>query len=445
MYDTTLDAITFDLQVRAGSGYVESGQRMLNADFKLEFFLDDDVTINMFPYPLVPSSERVPKGIANSATQTEQILFNVDNPIPELYPHPASNVSIGRRVILPPAVGHNFGLDWETVASISYPVTSEKKPSSHSYIRIRPFDRIFNGWLGSSWSSPERPVESPFDDMACTGYYILPDSLQICDGDTPIVITGSGTTVCDGEIITLSFLQSLISSSTCTTVEFYSDADAQVQFTPINTNYNVASSHTIYVIARNIATGCAINLEDALELTITVNPGPATITAMSEEDLFLYENEDLYLFVEAEGNPQYQWYYESNTIPGAVESHYRVFSNASKAGVYSVEVSNECGTAYYFFNVQTNLLVNDVTIDPEFKVYPNPATSGSTITISLKSWNDEQPDAVAYIYDITGRIVKSLKITNYTTEIVVDFVASTYMVKVVTKRGKEFVEKIIIQ
>ena len=248
--------------------------------------------------------------------------------------------------------------------------------------------------------------------------------------------------------------------------------------------------------------------------TITVNPKLA-IGNMSDTDLFLCKNENLSLFVEVKGNAEYQWYYEGNVIPGATQASYETIFDASKAGVYSLTISNECGNTTYFFNVQLNPIIIEVKhhdalyvdntgnkyvayqwykngqpisqygtsqyytepggftpnaeynlkaykadgsydeacpIIPNdgsntntlFKVYPNPATNGSIITILLKPWDDEQPDATAYIFDVTGRIVKSFKITNYKTEIAVDFAVASYLVKVITKDSKEFVEKIII-
>ena len=251
------------------------------------------------------------------------------------------------------------------------------------------------------------------------------------------------------------------------------------------------------------------------EFSITIFPKLSFI-AMSDENLFLCENDNLHLFVEVKGSVHFQWYYEGVAIPGATEASYETLFDPSKAGIYSVAIAEECGSvAYYFFNVQANPLLietkyhdalyidntgdkyvayqwykngqpitqqgtaqyytesggftpnaeyslkaykadgsydetcpiipNDGSKNPtQFKVYPNPATTGSTITILLRPDNDEQPEATAYIFDITGKMIQSYQITGYKTEIVVNLAAAPYMVRVITKNGREFAEKIII-
>jgi len=81
----------------------------------------------------------------------------------------------------------------------------------------------------------------------------------------------------------------------------------------------------------------------------------------------------------------------------------------------------------------------------EFKIYPNPATSGNTVTFQLKLEDNELPDAIAYIFDITGKIIRTYHLTNYSTEVVIDFAPGSYVVKGITKTGREFIEKMIIQ
>jgi len=89
---------------------------------------------------------------------------------------------------------------------------------------------------------------------------------------------------------------------------------------------------------------------------------------------------------------------------------------------------------------------NDVSaLGIKFKIYPNPARSGSKVTLQLKSWNYDILDATACIFDMTGKIIDMYHLTNCLTEIAVDFAPGSYMVKVNMKNGKEFVEKVIIQ
>jgi len=95
--------------------------------------------------------------------------------------------------------------------------------------------------------------------------------------EAPVIMAGANTNVCDGEIITVSFLENLLSyDSDVVTLEYYMDEDCTIPFTDILTNYATANAHTIYVIARVDATGCATFVEDALVLKITVNELPET-------------------------------------------------------------------------------------------------------------------------------------------------------------------------
>jgi len=95
--------------------------------------------------------------------------------------------------------------------------------------------------------------------------------------EAPVVIAGANNSVCDGEMITVSFIESLLSyNSEVVTLEYYMDEDCIIPFTDILANYATANAHTIYVIARNTATGCATFVDEALALTITVNELPET-------------------------------------------------------------------------------------------------------------------------------------------------------------------------
>jgi len=85
----------------------------------------------------------------------------------------------------------------------------------------------------------------------------------------PVIINVTNTNVCEGDVITVLFLQELVSSGEGITLEFYIDVACTELFTDIITDRSYATSHDIYVIARNIA-GCTTPIENALKLTITV-------------------------------------------------------------------------------------------------------------------------------------------------------------------------------
>jgi len=242
-----------------------------------------------------------------------------------------------------------------------------------------------------------------------------------------------------------------------------------------------------------------------------------TATELSDDEIFLCEKEMLNLYVHANDNVQYQWFFEDVIIPDANTCCYETVFNASKAGTYSVEISNECETITYYFHVYSNPVIieqkwNDVlyvdnssgkyvayqwykngtpvakngnaqyyteytdcfTKGAEYNVraykadgsydeacaiipndgscdggtgvvvYPNPVNNGNNVTILLKT-NGTQPNATAHIFDIRGRLVATYSITDYRTEVVVNWAAGNYVIKVTMANGEEFIEKLIIQ
>ena len=79
--------------------------------------------------------------------------------------------------------------------------------------------------------------------------------------------------------------------------------------------------------------------------------GDPVATDMSNSELMFCENDDLYLFVTVENDVQYQWYFNGNILSGETESYYETTFDITKEGEYYVEVSNECSTVTYYFNV----------------------------------------------------------------------------------------------
>jgi len=187
--------------------------------------------------------------------------------------------------------------------------------------------------------------------------------------------------------------------------------------------------------------------EKSYDIELVVNSLPEVVTA-SEAELFLYENEEIYLFVEVEGDVEYQWYFKGNLIHGATESYFFDLFEDSKEGDYSVTISNYCGSVLHFFNVSKHPIVS---IDENkamlfgFTVYPNPVKCSEKLVLLLELPENEQPDAIAYLYDMNGRRVDEHKLNDYKTEIAVHFTDGTYLVRVLTNSGREFVHKIIVQ
>jgi hypothetical protein len=255
----------------------------------------------------------------------------------------------------------------------------------------------------------------------------------------------------------------------------------------------------------------------ATQFTITVNPKSNVENPINAGTLMLCENDELYLFVEADVNVHYQWFFNGNLLAGETKYYYETTFDAGKAGIYSVEVYSECHTLIYYFTVNQNSVMikmkwddvmyvanadniytgyqwykngqpisqagqdqyysesggftplaeynvrafkADGTYDEgcpfipndgsksgssNLTIYPNPSQSGGTVTIILQLPEGQWSDADGYIYEMTGKLVNQFKITNSSTQITLDVAAGTYAVRIVTAKGKQFVDKIIIQ
>jgi len=252
----------------------------------------------------------------------------------------------------------------------------------------------------------------------------------------------------------------------------------------------------------------------SVTFNIIVNPTPSVATNMSDAELVFCDNDNMYLFVTVEDNVQYQWFFNGNILQGETAAHYETIFDNTKEGEYAVEVSYECGTEIYYFNVIQNPVtikmkwddvmyvsnseniyvsyqwykngkpisgkdqyysesggftpgaayyarafkadgsydetcpfrpnVSDKT-EPSLTIYPNPTQSDKKTTFVLKLPTGQEPDAEAYIYDMTGRMVAQFRITNYVTEVALNVATGAYAVKVITTKGNIFTEKIIIQ
>jgi len=175
--------------------------------------------------------------------------------------------------------------------------------------------------------------------------------------------------------------------------------------------------------------------------------GMPVVVAMSEPEIFLYENETLYLYVEVENDAHFQWYFENNMIDGATEPNYTVLFDATKLGVYSVAISNECGSLLHFFNVKLKTVGIKIHEKQEAKltVFPNPAKNTEELIFLLELPANEKPDAVAYLYDMNGKLITSYEINDYKTKVSAPFSSGTYLIKTITKNGRKLETKLLIQ
>jgi len=253
--------------------------------------------------------------------------------------------------------------------------------------------------------------------------------------------------LCSGSAINSSYLKSLIIEEVGFDYLFFEDANCTIAFTTdIITDYSANASHTFYAIAKNIEAGCTTDIEDALEITITVNPVPE-ITATSEKEFYLKVNEPFYLFVNADYAVAYQWYFNGAPIEGATQSFYSGNFTLSKEGIYAVSISNECATLFVEFELHNvlGIIIPGEVKDYKISVYPNPVRRDAKLFILLELPNNELPDATAQLFDIEGKKVDEYRLTNNTTEIKQHLPEGTYILKVNTKSGKELVTKVMVQ
>jgi hypothetical protein len=266
-----------------------------------------------------------------------------------------------------------------------------------------------------------------------------------CPITYPALVSNAELDICEGNEITLAFLQSLIKKESGFEYLIFTNEECTEELTAdISTNYSTAPFHTFYVLAKEMVTGCTTYIEDALAFTIAVHPVP-TIISTSDPELYVKEGAEFYLYVEASGDVEYQWYFNGALIEGATQFYYSALFNSSKSGTYSVSVRNECATFFVDFKIQEALDIIDIEKDYKLTVYPNPLVQDSKLYLSLELPEYELPEATAHILDITGKRVSEYLLTQPLTELTLNVANGIYLLKVNTSSGKELVTKIIVQ
>jgi hypothetical protein len=270
---------------------------------------------------------------------------------------------------------------------------------------------------------------------------------EACEPHRVVLKEDAVMEICENNEITATFLQNCLEMEEGYDYLIFMDNGCTQPFTAFTPDYAMAESHTFYVIAQDLTAGCTTDLEDALEITIAVNPQPI-ITATSETESHLEENETFYLFVEAQYAMAYQWYFEGALIEGATQFYYTDQFHSSKEGAYTVAISNECNTLYVDFNLYT--IINSI-IEPrnennyKLTVYPNPVHYEGNVNLLLETPEGETIDTIAEILDLTGKKVEEYKITQPLTTFKLNVADGSYIVKVNTRSNKILMTKIIVQ
>jgi hypothetical protein len=151
-------------------------------------------------------------------------------------------------------------------------------------------------------------------------------------------------------------------------------------------------------------------------ISISAYPSPSLSISVSGDTLTAYDAE------------AYQWLLNGQALSGATDS----VLIAPESGMYSVTVRDTNG-CYATSNPQTITVngVNDLTIDDEVSVYPNPLQSGSwRLAVS-----DRLIGAVVEIFDNEGRMVFSSRITGSITVMNPEVADGVYLMRITSGYG----------
>ena len=111
--------------------------------------------------------------------------------------------------------------------------------------------------------------------------------------DTPTTnVTDNELFICEGETIDAIFLGNFVHGVNGHTIEYYED-DACTQLFP-NTVANLTpGTYIIYAIYRNTTTNCTTYPDEALKITVTVNPRPAAPLIKSDANQSICDGETI--------------------------------------------------------------------------------------------------------------------------------------------------------
>ncbi|MDR3047739.1 MAG: T9SS type A sorting domain-containing protein [Bacteroidales bacterium] len=141
----------------------------------------------------------------------------------------------------------------------------------------------------------------------------------------------------------------------------------------------------------------------------------------------------------------YQWYIvnaDGDLIPVGKDGTYQYYQNDHLSGMFVARI---------FYNDGTSFFTCPYTVQPPIKktnmrIYPNPILTDGILTIELdQSIKDEDLAKMRIdFYSLQGQIVKRLIPSNRTIEVVIDFSASVYIIKITDAQGEVVTHKIIV-
>lgn len=276
------------------------------------------------------------------------------------------------------------------------------------------FNWFYNGSLIPNIKSVNYfPTQSGFyqtigkDKNGCNDTSTL---ISVTVNQTPkaLIVTNPGTSVCDGDTVTLSSNYS--SGNTWSTKEKTQEI-------------KVTTSGNYFVMVNN--NGCS---DTSSNINIIVKTKPAMPTVK--------QNGNTLASSSVNGN---QWNFNGQPISGANSQFYTI----NKSGFYSVTVTiNGCSTTSTPLNVTTTNL-NEIDSYIDFSIYPNPAKEKLTIDISNNIANH-------YLLKITntlGQIVVSSELNKNVSDIDINnLYRGVYFIQLVNPENNLIsIKKVIIE
>ncbi|MCL2040917.1 MAG: hypothetical protein FWG84_02605 [Bacteroidales bacterium] len=281
----------------------------------------------------------------------------------------------------------------EMTATLSAIAPLVENPVFHWYANATTTDVLFTGSIYTTAVLTET-----------TTFYVSVEGDNYCEGDanengrkavkvtvnpsldTPALTANADTNVCDGQTIDNDYLTALITPITNLTVEFYTDAACTEPFTTIIADYDAKTSHTVYAIYVNTATGCATAADDALEMTITVNPRPETPAMVANADTSvcdgtIIDNDYLTDLITSVPGLTVKFYTDAactNEVTTITANH----NTAQSHTFYAIFVNNVTGCA----TAANDALEVTITVKPHstadmITVYGDETCSGSSATL----------------------------------------------------------------
>lgn len=128
----------------------------------------------------------------------------------------------------------------------------------------------------------------------------------------------------------------------------------------------------------------------------------------------------------------FQWYYQTDLIPGATGTYYVAYQN----GNYNCAVTDTNGCSISVgINIVLNVGLNSMSSDNSISVYPNPTTD----KLVIKGLNNSREAAIMNLYNVIGEKLYSKELSEAKSEVTIDvanLAAGTYFVEVLIENKK---------